>query len=44
MDHGNPAWDDGEVFFCPDEHITLLPTDAGPSNGAAWKVGDRGRL
>ena len=44
MDHGNPSWDDGEVFFCSDEHITLLPTDAVSSNGAAWKVGDRVRL
>ncbi len=44
MDHGNPSWDDGEVFFCSDEHITLLPAEARSPNGAAWKVGDRVRL
>ncbi len=36
MDHGNPSWDHGDVFFCSDEHTTLLPRD--PS---AWTVGDR---
>lgn len=36
MDHGNPAWDGGEVFFCSDEHITLSPHRL-----ADWKVGDR---
>ncbi len=36
MDHGNPAWDDGEVFFCSDEHTTLLPRELGD-----WNVGDR---
>lgn len=25
MDHGNPSWDDGEVLFCSDEHVTLQP-------------------
>ena len=39
MDHGNPSWDEGEVFFCSDEHITLVPGDL-----TAWKVGDRLRL
>jgi D-serine deaminase-like pyridoxal phosphate-dependent protein len=39
MDHGNPSWDDGDVFFCSDEHITLQPRDL-----AAWSVGDRIRL
>lgn len=39
MDHGDPTWADGEVFFCSDEHITLKPTDL-----AKWKVGDRVRL
>ncbi len=28
MDHGNPSWDDGDVFFCSDEHITLLPANS----------------
>ncbi|MEM9202206.1 MAG: alanine racemase [Actinomycetota bacterium] len=23
MDHGDPTWPDGDVFFCSDEHITL---------------------
>jgi D-serine deaminase-like pyridoxal phosphate-dependent protein len=36
MDHGNPSWDHGEVFFCADEHVTLLPHEL-----ADWKVGDR---
>ena len=36
MDHGNPSWDGGDVFFCSDEHITLSPHRL-----ADWKVGDR---
>ena len=36
MDHGNPTWADGEVFFCSDEHITLIPSDP-----QRWSVGDR---
>jgi D-serine deaminase-like pyridoxal phosphate-dependent protein len=39
MDHGNPSWDHGEVFFCSDEHVTLMPSE--PS---AWSVGDRVRI
>jgi D-threonine aldolase len=39
MDHGNPSWEHGEVFFMSDEHVTLLPTDL-----ARWTVGDRVRL
>lgn len=39
MDHGNPTWAEGEIFFCSDEHTTLKPTDL-----AAWSVGDRVRL
>jgi D-threonine aldolase len=39
MDHGNPSWDHGKVFFCSDEHTTLLP-DALPE----WNVGDRVQL
>ncbi|MEM9467617.1 MAG: alanine racemase [Actinomycetota bacterium] len=27
MDHGDPTWSDGEVFFCSDEHITLSSPD-----------------
>jgi D-serine deaminase-like pyridoxal phosphate-dependent protein len=26
MDHGNPAIDDAQVWFCSDEHITFAPT------------------
>ena len=38
MDHGPPTWPEGELFFCSDEHTTLLdPT-------AALSVGDRVRL
>jgi len=39
MDHGNPSWDEGDVMFCSDEHITLRPPDL-----ASWKVGDRVRI
>jgi D-serine deaminase-like pyridoxal phosphate-dependent protein len=39
MDHGNPAWDEGDVFFCSDEHTTLAPREL-----KAWSVGDRVRL
>ena len=39
MDHGDPAWDGGDVFFLSDEHATLVPPDL-----AAWSVGDRVRL
>lgn len=27
MDHGDPTWPDGDVFFCSDEHITLSSSD-----------------
>ena len=36
MDHGNPSWDEGDVVFCSDEHITLTPHDTD-----RWHVGDR---
>jgi D-threonine aldolase len=39
MDHGNPSWDDGDVLFCSDEHLTLVPREPG-----AWSVGDRVRI
>ena len=39
MDHGNPSWDEGDVFFCSDEHITLMPREL-----SDWKVGDRVRI
>jgi D-serine deaminase-like pyridoxal phosphate-dependent protein len=39
MDHGNPSWDGGDVFFCSDEHTTLAPHELGD-----WKVGDRTAL
>lgn len=39
MDHGNPAWDGGEVFFCSDEHVTLSPHRL-----SDWSVGDRVRI
>jgi len=39
MDHGNPSWEHGDVFFCSDEHTTLAPTER-----TAWNVGDRVRL
>jgi len=41
MDHGNPTWPFGDVWFCSDEHTTLSP------NGDLdrdWRVGDRVRL
>jgi D-serine deaminase-like pyridoxal phosphate-dependent protein len=39
MDHGDPAWSEGDVFFCSDEHITLVPDDM-----SQWSVGDLVRL
>ena len=39
MDHGNPTWEHGGVFFMSDEHITLSPNDL-----SAWSVGDTIRL
>lgn len=39
MDHGDPSWDGGQVFFCSDEHTTLAPDALGD-----WSVGDRVRL
>lgn len=39
MDHGDPSWAHGDVFFCSDEHTTLAPTD-----GSVWKVGDTTRI
>ena len=39
MDHGNPSWDHGDVFFCSDEHITLAPREL-----SDWQVGDRVRI
>jgi D-threonine aldolase len=39
MDHGNPSWDHGDVFFCSDEHITLMPREL-----SDWSVGDRVRI
>ena len=38
MDHGDPSVEGGSVFFCSDEHTTLLPGDQ------SWQVGDRVRL
>lgn len=39
MDHGNPTWADGDVFFCSDEHTTLTAKD-----GVRSSVGDKIRL
>jgi D-serine deaminase-like pyridoxal phosphate-dependent protein len=38
MDHGNPTWPEGDLFFCSDEHTTLLDPDG------VLRVGDRVRL
>ena len=38
MDHGNPTWPDGDLFFCSDEHTTLLDPVG------RLRVGDRVRL
>ena len=40
MDHGDPTWEHGDVFFCSDEHTTLVPADG----VGGWAVGDRTRL
>jgi D-serine deaminase-like pyridoxal phosphate-dependent protein len=37
MDHGNPAVDDGTVWFCSDEHVTYAPS-------SPVRVGDRVRV
>ena len=39
MDHGNPTVDGADVFFCSDEHTTLIPHE-----GTTWAVGDLVRL
>lgn len=39
MDHGNPSWDHGDVWFCSDEHITMAAHEP-----TRWSVGDRIRL
>ena len=39
MDHGNPTVDGAEVFFCSDEHTTLIPDE-----GTSWAIGDLVRL
>ncbi len=39
MDHGDPSWAHGKVFFCSDEHTTLAPDEL-----SDWKVGDLVRL
>jgi len=39
MDHGNPTWPHGKVWFCSDEHVTMAPTDL-----SRWSVGDRVRI
>src|SRR5437762_815329 len=36
MDHGNPTIPGATVFFCSDEHVTLIPDE-----GSSVKVGDR---
>jgi D-serine deaminase-like pyridoxal phosphate-dependent protein len=41
MDHGDPSWEGGDVFFCSDEHTTLAPA---AESDRAWRVGDRVRL
>ncbi len=37
MDHGNPAIDGGEIWFCSDEHVTFSPL-------ASLRPGDRVRV
>lgn len=38
MDHGDPTWPDGNLFFCADEHTVLADPEA------RLRVGDRVRL
>jgi D-serine deaminase-like pyridoxal phosphate-dependent protein len=42
MDHGDPSWSDGQVLFCSDEHVTLVP--GGDDGVSRHRVGDRVRL
>ena len=30
MDHGDPLWPEGQVLFCSDEHLTLVPDPEHP--------------
>ena len=39
MDHGNPTVDGATVFFCSDEHTTLIPEE-----GSSFEVGELVRL
>jgi D-serine deaminase-like pyridoxal phosphate-dependent protein len=39
MDHGNPTWPHGKVWFCSDEHLTAAPHDMD-----RWSVGDHIRV
>lgn len=41
MDHGNPAIDGADVWFCSDEHVTFAPHDDAPIEG---HVGGRVRV
>jgi D-serine deaminase-like pyridoxal phosphate-dependent protein len=38
MDHGNPAIDDADVWFCSDEHVTFAPDDGAPPPDLGHKV------
>ena len=38
MDHGNPTSDTGEVFFCSDEHTTILTPDGPPPVGSRVRL------
>ncbi len=43
MDHGNPAIEGCQVWFCSDEHVTFAADDASPA-APAPRVGDRIRV
>jgi len=43
MDHGNPAIEGAQVWFCSDEHVTFAP-DAEAATPLAVKVGDKIRV
>lgn len=39
MDHGNPAWPDGDIMYLADEHSVLVTPE-----GSSYSVGDKVRL
>jgi D-serine deaminase-like pyridoxal phosphate-dependent protein len=41
MDHGNPAVEGADVWFCSDEHLVFAPTDSPGKRRRRFCVGER---